>query len=123
MRKTFDYWVVTQAQAQLDIEDIGNTCIQVFGGTIANHGEYILIIRTNDVGITRVLSYGPVYDEEKSDLPLNHCTCSYQRLEYDGYKVNGIIKDFLKNTKAFQAEEVEFDDIKDKLKNLADFIV
>lgn len=124
MRKTFDYWFEFTANGFIDIEDTGNVCLRAQGPvSLFEDGLYFLVIRTNDVGITKVLTYGPLHVFDEDDSPINQCSCSYRRLEYDTYKINSIIKDFIRTTRATSIEEVEFEDIKDKLKNIVDLIV
>ena len=116
MRQTFDYWVEFTANAQISIDDTGNTCLRANGFL----GAFILIIRTNDVGVTKILKYGPIDFEEGQ--PMSGCKCSYDRIEYDSRKVNGSIRDFLRETRATSVEELSIDEVKDKFINFIELL-
>ena len=119
MTGIFDYQIEIRKNAQLIVDDVGNTTIRALN----DFGEeYFLIIRTNDVGSTRILSYGP-YNEDV-EVPRS-CVASFEKMDYEEYKLKSKIGKWLTEYKKSitSAMEVDIEEIRDKLKNLADLIV
>ena len=119
MTGIFDYQVEIKRNAQLIVDDVGNTTLRALN----DFGEeYFLIIRTNNVGTTRIFSYGP-YNEDV-EVPRS-CVATFEKIDYEEYKVKNKIKSWLNDYKRAitSAMEVDIEEIRDKLKNLADLIV
>ena len=118
MTKAFEYLVKVTKEAEIVIEDTGNTCIEAMND---NGVLFYLIIRTNGIGWTKVLSYGPV--SETTDNP-HECSCVLNCFEYDEYKINNAIRSFLTDNKKriTSAFEVDMYDIKDKLRDIKEYI-
>lgn len=116
MNASYEYFYVEQAVGNLDIEDIGNCCIQANND---NCEFYYLVILT-DYGITRVLEYGP-YVESYTPLFI---TSAFQQFDYNEQRIDKLINKFLNNQKRqiTQAILVDFDDIKNNLVNPINFI-
>lgn len=118
MEKVFEYCVKITKEAEIIVEDIGNTCIEAMSdlGNI-----FYLIIRTNGIGWTKTMTYGPV--SETTDSP-HSCSCILNCFEYDEYKINKIIQTFLTDGKKriTSAMEVDMNEIKDKLRDIKEFI-
>ena len=105
-------------EAEIIVEDIGNTCIEAMND---NGILFYLIIRTNDIGWTKVLYYGPV--NEAVGCP-HECKCELNSFEYNEYKINKIIRSFLTDPKKRVTSAVEVDpyEIKDKLKDIKEYM-
>ena len=116
MNDSFPYFGMVEYQDQLYVEDIGNCCLSC-GDDIGN--VFYLIIRTNDVGQTSMLQFGPfVQNQEFKDY--DSCACIYKRIRFDVGKIKKEIKSFInrKGTIISYAMQVELDEIKDKFFNI-----
>lgn len=114
----FDYCISTTADAQLDILDMGNVCIEA-----TNYkGEHYYLITKTDLGWTESLEYGPIIPEMQL-LPTS-VMCSYNRIEYSEYKLDKMITSFLNSGKRNiqHASVIECDDAKQFMRNLVECI-
>lgn len=118
MTKAFEYLTRITKEAEIVIEDTGNTCIEAMND---NGCLFYLIIRTNSIGWTKTLVYGPLSDA--TDNP-HERYCILNCFEYDEYKINNTIKSFLMDNKKriTSAFEVDAEEIKDKLRDIKEFI-
>ena len=91
MRSSFNYFYTTTAEDCIDIEDIGNVCIQASNDTGQN---WILLIRTK-LGFSYILEYGPFFYGKITEY-LSH---TFQRIEYSEYKLEKKINKFLNEPK------------------------
>ena len=120
MQGFFEYFYTQTAVGELQIEDIGDCCIQ------ANNDQglfYYLLIETN-IGWTKILEYGPCAPDF-DELP-KAVSCNFSRIEFDERKIMKRIDEFLNNrfrniTQAQLVErEVLFADCKDLLEYCED---
>jgi len=118
MTKAFEYLVRVTKEAEIVIDDTGNTCIEAMNDSGV---LFYLIIKTNGIGWTKVLTYGPVCDS--TDNP-HECSCILNCFEYDDYKIDKAIRSFLTDHKKriTSAFEVDAEDIKDRLKDIKEYI-
>lgn len=114
----FDYCITTVADAQLDVSDMGNVCIE------ANNlrGEYYYLLIKTDLGWTEILEYGPIVPDVKL-LPTS-VICNYSRIEYSEYKLDKLITKFLNDGKRSiaQALVIDADDAKKVMRNLVESV-
>ena len=114
----FEYSYTTLCDADIEIDDIGNCCLE------ANNDRaefYYLYIRTK-YGTTSIMTYGPIIPDV-DQLPKS-VNCSFKRIDYDEDKIEGIIDDFL--NKGFrnisQAREVDKDTIFTNCRSIVDYM-
>ena len=91
MQGFFEYFYSKSAFGELQIDDIGDCCIQ------ANNDEglfYYLLIETN-LGWTKILEYGPCAPDF-DELP-KAVGCNFSRIEFDERKIMKRIDEFLNN--------------------------
>lgn len=91
MQGHFDYFYTKTAFGQLQVDDIGDCCIQ------ANNDEglfYYLLIESN-MGWVKILEYGPAAPDF-DELP-KAVTCNFNRIEYNEKQINKRIEEFLNN--------------------------
>lgn len=94
MRKSFDYLYEAKSYDSLDIEDIGNVCLQAndsFGKT------WYLKIRT-ELGFCFVYEYGPV-DLDTQRVLWNNFNFHYKKIEYKETLVTSLIDKFINDPK------------------------
>lgn len=101
MRSSFNYFYTTMAEDCLDVEDIGNVCIQASNDAGQN---WILLIKTR-LGFSYILEYGPFYYTKITEY-LNH---TFQRIEYSEYKLEKKIDKFLNEPRRL-ITQVQFKD-------------
>lgn len=89
MRKSFEYLYTVKAEDNLDIEDIGNTCIACY-----NDLGYVwfLIIETT-LGRTEIKQFGPFHVD--FDIFSYGFNFNYQVMDYKESKICNIIDKFL----------------------------
>lgn len=117
MNDHFSYFGVVEYQDQLYVDDIGN-CNLSCGDDIGN--VFYLIIRTNDVGQTLVLEFGPIVENQEFK-DYTTCSCRYRKFSFDVGKIKKEIKSFInrKGTIISYAQQVEeIDEIKYKFFNI-----
>lgn len=113
----FEYLQQITAQESIDIDNIGQVCLQVFSA----YGETkVLIIRTTD-GISEIIEFGPV-NTDIEELP-DKVFYSYQRMEFSQQKIYKIINKFINDQIVQQVFEVSFEDAKKVIKNLVDCMI
>lgn len=101
MRSSFNYFYTTTAEDCLDVEDIGNVCIQASNDAGQN---WILLIKTK-LGFSYILEYGPFHYGKITEY-LNH---TFQRIEYSEYKLEKKIDKFLNEPRRL-ITQVQFKD-------------
>ena len=119
MQGVFDYFYVTTAEDQLTINNIGDCALEAFN----DDGSCMyLIIKTNDLGITRVFEYGPI--KPGSDILCKNTICNFKRLEYSDSKIDKIIKNFLNqpHRNITQAREISVEDVFKNCINIVDYM-
>lgn len=103
--KTFEYFYTTTAVGELEVEDLGNCCIEAANdlGML-----YYLVIDTK-LGWCRIFEYGPALPDF-DELPKS-VYCSFSRIEYDERKLMKKVSEFLNSTakQITQAFEVDRD--------------
>ena len=117
MRGSFEYFYTKAAIGQLDIEDIGQCCIQ------ANNDEglfYYLLIETR-FGQTKILEYGPAAPDF-DELPKS-VVCSFSRIEYSERAIMKRIEEFLNNRfrNITQAQLVDREVLFEDCKSIIDY--
>ncbi len=113
----YKYYYTMQATGQLDIENRGNCCISAIDVV---HRESILIVKT-DMGVTKVLQWGPMLVD--SEQPSPKMSCLFQKFDYEDYKIDKIIDKFLNGTTVcVQAEEISLEEGLSRIKDLVTFL-
>lgn len=113
---TFEYLQRVVVEAELEVDNLGDCCIQAFNDI----GEaYYLVIKTV-LGYTEVLEYGPCLVD--LDMLQNNYQIKYNKFEYNQGKLERIIDKFLNDGKRAisQAMICDLNDIVDKLINPID---
>lgn len=114
----YDYLATVQYTGSINIENIGNCCLQALN----DFGRmWILSITTND-GITEIIEYGPIQvDIEKLDDEVYY---TYRRIQFDMKKIDRIIDMFLNNGKRCisQVLEISFEEAKELIVSMIDKI-
>jgi hypothetical protein len=105
---TFEYLKVEQHLDCIDIEDLGNFCLNVLNDS----GEEWYMRAKCDLGWVTIDQYGPLLAD--IDNLQYYFTYSYMKFEYSEKKLYKIVKDFLNNdkrniTQAFLIEEEDFE--------------
>ena len=107
----FDYMRMVSALDTIEIDDIGNTCIN----TLNDYGEeWYLIINTHE-GWTEIVEFGPlVVDSNNLKTYFTYDKYSY---EYSDKKIGKVIDKFINNNKRdiTQVFEVTKDQAKNRL--------
>lgn len=116
----FEYFYVTQVNATIDVDDVGNCCL------LARNDiglEYLLYVKT-EYGKTELVTVGPLYIDEDVLYP-NTVTVEYNTFDYDIKKIAKIINKFLSNAKASITfvEEVEPEVFKERCPNFSKLVV
>ena len=114
----FDYMCRVVVDATLDVDDIGNCCIQAFNDS---GEEFYLVVKTQ-LGWTEILEYGPII-RDVQELPKS-VICNYQRFEYKQDKVAKVIEKFLNEYRRniTQAMVADVSEVKQYMRNLVDYI-
>lgn len=112
---SYDYYVVPQASASLELSDPGN-CAILANTDIAQF--YCMIIKT-DLGWTEVIKFGPVF-LDMDELPKS-VTYTYDRFEFSQHRIDKAIDNFLNPRGALitQAMEVSKEEAKSIIRDLA----
>lgn len=114
----FDYFFTHSVNGILDIEDIGNCAISAFNDI---GEEYILIIDTN-MGVTRILNFGPVVPDLET-LP-KKVNCNFSRINFSEGKIIKEINKFLTGgfSNITQAMEIDKDEALDHCRDLVEYM-
>lgn len=113
----FEYLQVQTAMSSIEINDIGNFCLQCF----SDFGETkILIVKTID-GISEIITYGPV-NIDVEELP-DFVSYTYQRMEFNQRKIAKIIDKFINDKIVTQVLEIEQIEAKEIIRNLIDYVI
>lgn len=110
----FEYQIRSVANDTIDIDDIGNVCLEAYN----DDGQLYYLMISTDLGFTTVTQVGAIIadtDDIDSYFDFNR-----KSFEYNETKLTGIINKFLSDgkhliTQVFFSNE---QDIKDKLKKL-----
>lgn len=108
---TFEYLKLVQAFDSIEIDDIGNTCVNALNDL---GQEWFLIISTSQ-GWTTVIEFGPLsVDSDKLPGFFNYIMYSY---EYKELKIQNTIDKFINNSKKMitQVQEVSKEFAKERL--------
>ena len=99
----FDYFYTTSVNGTLEIEDIGNCCIEA----CTDIHECVYLLLDTKLGVTKVFQYGPIIPE--SEILEKSCICSFKRIDYSYNKIKKAIETFLNNPyiKITQAREID----------------
>lgn len=111
---SFPYFIKSDAQAELLVEDIGNFAIKAFNDRGC---EFIIIIETK-LGNTRVFTFGPVIPD--LDLLPQRCGCEIEKFNFNNGKIMKTIRSFLNDpyNKITQAFEVTKEEALEDCRNL-----
>ena len=101
--RTFEYFFTRQAVGELDVEDIGNCCIEATN----DQGMLYYLVTDTKLGWTRIFEYGPAIPDF-DELPKS-VYCAFSRIEYDERKLTKKISEFLNSptreiTQAFEVD-------------------
>ena len=115
----FDYFYITQVNATIDIDDVGNCCL------LARNDiglEYYLFTKT-EYGKTEIITVGPLFMDEDELFP-ETVNLQYTTFDYNMKKISGIIDKFLKNPKACitYVELIELKQFRDRFPKFVDII-
>lgn len=115
---TFEYLQRVIVDAELEVPDIGECCIQARNDL---GEEWYLLIRS-DMGFVDLIEYGPAHPDFNV-LP-NSVSLTYDHFEYSVFKLEKRIDKFLNNSKRMitQASVTEVDDIRKFIVNPVDKI-
>lgn len=120
---SIEYSYLETATAALDVEDLGNVCIEATN--VVLYHTYYLILRTAD-GWTQCITYGPIHtpnEDEPDGVFPDNISYTYSRFEYSAGKICGIIDRFLNNKNLIsQAKIVKLEDILSNITNLVDIL-
>lgn len=107
MRASFEYFATTTYMDSLEVENIGDCCLEACNDS----GEVYFLCISTSLGVSKILEYGPYMD----GLSPIHLIYKYQELAYNEKKLNTIINKFLNDISKniTQVREVSYDDIKD----------
>lgn len=113
----FEYSGVSYFTADIEIDKIGNCCIEA---TTRIGALYYLIIKT-EFGSSDILEFGPVVPDMKV-LPKT-VNCSYRRINFTESKIAKVIASFLNDFKKeiFQAREVEVEEALNNFPKIAEY--
>ena len=103
----FEYGKSVSYLDSIEIENIGDCCIQAFNDM---GEEYYLIVETR-YGQTKVLEYGPFLGGAIPDF----CYEKYSQFQYSENKIEKIIDKFLSSHELTQAVEIDMEDIENNL--------
>lgn len=112
----YEYLATVQFTGTIDIDNIGNTCIEALN----DFGRMWLLCIKTDEGQTEVVEYGPIQvDIEQLDENVYY---SYNRFQFNSTKIDRIIESFLNNPKRAisQANEITIDDIRSRIVSMID---
>lgn len=114
----FDYFKQTMSMASLEVEDIGNVCIEAN----TDLGECFYLIIKTTMGTTNIVTYGPIVPG--IDILEKECSCSFKRMDFNEGKIIGVIKNFLNQPKKLitQAQIVELEKVCENCINIIDYI-
>lgn len=114
MQGVFPYFQKIDFLDEISIDNIGECCLAVNNDS----GIFWYLWITTSLGLTKVFQYGP----EMDGLPLSNMSCNYQQFQYSEKKLNYIIRKFLNNTECTQIEQINPEDIIDRLIDLKEFM-
>ena len=114
----FKYAATNSYTAEIEIEAIGNVCIEA----ITSMGAMYYIMIHTHAGMTQVFEYGPTLVDLEY-LPHNF-TMNYERFEYSEPLVSRKIRSFLNNPKKniFQAKIVSMEEVMQNCPNIIKFV-
>lgn len=117
MQGKFKYFYVKTAADELDIDDIGKCAIQANN----DNGEFVYLIIDTDLGITKVLEYGPINPE--LSILCKNTSCRFTRFEYSESKISKIIDNFLNQPlKITQARVISAEEAFNNCINIVDYV-
>lgn len=103
---SFPYYIKSDAQAELIVDDIGNFAFKAFNDEGC---EFILIVETK-LGNTRMFTFGPIIPD--LDLLPKSCSCNIKKCMFNSGKIIKEVRGFLNNpynkiTQAFETTKEE----------------
>ena len=107
-----EYLFIETAQASIDIEDVGNTCLSIFN----DDGEVWYINITTEYGRSTITQFGGNNIEEES---INNFYFNTYKIEYNSKKLYSIINKFINDNKKniTQVIEINKEEFLNRLKN------
>lgn len=109
MTGRFQYGESISYLDSIDIENIGDCCIEAFNDV----GEAYYLVVDTQYGMTKVLEYGPFVQ----DIVPTFCQVKFSQFQYSEFKIDKIIDRFLSSHNITQASEKDVDEI---IENLID---
>ena len=91
MQGTFEYYYTKSAIGELNIEDVGDCCIQACN----DEGLFYYLLIETHLGWTKILEYGPAAPDF-DELP-KAFNCNFSRIDFDEKRIFKRIDEFLNN--------------------------
>ena len=107
MTGRFQYGESVSYLDSIDIENIGDCCIEAFNDI----GEAYYLIVDTQYGMTKILECGPFV----RDIVPAFCYSRFTQFQYSEFKISKIIDKFLSSHGITQAFEKDADEIKENL--------
>lgn len=116
--KTFDYFYTRTAMDTLNVENVGNCCIECAN----DDGLFYYLIINTSLGLTDIFTYGPIIPDI-NELPKN-VSCTYKSIEYNEKKLEAIISDFINDgyKKVTQAREIQIVDALNSCQDIVSYL-
>lgn len=113
----FNYLARIVSDASIDIDNIKECGIIAYN----DHGEEFYLIITTALGNTRLFSQGPISPNGNIS---DNVKCEYHSFATDDRKIKSFIYKWLneKEKEITQAEEIDIDELRQKLVNIAEYI-
>ena len=114
----FDYMIQTVVGDSIDIDDVGNTALQMSNDV----GEFWFMIISTELGWSKIFEFGPIVPDIE-ELP-KYCSMQYREIQYDVRKLNSIIDKSLNaiNRNITQVCEIPKEEAKNNMRNLVSYI-
>lgn len=114
----FEYYMTSQANGLLTVEDIGNCAIDLFND---RGWEKVLIVDTN-LGATRLFTYGPFSPDLDRLPPVVECTL--KQFPYSQAGIGKEIRTFLRDYmfQGTQAYIIDKEEALDKCRDLIEYM-
>lgn len=117
MQHEFEYASMITYTGNCSIENIGDTCIKASNDI---HKCWFIKI-SSDLGICKIISFGPVYEGEDDNLFLTQFfQYNFEEVNYNEKKLIAKINKFINNGEITQVDEItaeEFQSALEELKN------
>lgn len=91
---SFEYYYLTQAMGNFDIDNIGNFALSC---TNNQYQEYLLMVNTVE-GLTKIIQYGPQKIDDEKNEHISR-TYSYFVMPFDQRKIENTVEKFVNDGK------------------------